>query len=354
MLKLVLNGRDRTVAGGSEAVGVEDQEQLEQQQQQRTPPPELYDGSAVTQHTTASLQLQKEVSSFSNTIDPTDLDRVEATPSLVLSDTSSPARLENGDSVESLTRKNRTKLTPIPIGDLETVADFYEHACVQLSNLSDVEISEVRSLRNPQPRIRSVLEAVMILKGVSTDWRTARKEMARSFRRHLITFEKDQVTKPTLDSLLSYPWVHEPDFDVAAAFDHVSPCAGVICSWVRAVYTYCRALAEAGPKMLVLQEATRRLALERQQRQTAAQAFGDPKQKLVYINGGTELVSIEAVQHGKRGRQRVIPGIALGESKRDAGAQVVTRRRPKRPTPPKAPKGAKSLRSIRRPVAATT
>jgi hypothetical protein len=265
---------------------------------------------------------------------------------------------------ETARRSPRVKTAaPIPLDDLEAVAEYFEAACVAVASSSDVAISELRGLRPAQVPliVREVLEAVMILFQEETDWRTARKVMARSFRKALVGFDKDQVQLETLDALMGYTWLADARFDPQAAFAELSTVAGVICQWVRGAYTYARALAAAGPKMLVLQEAARKRARQRVQRQTADLAATHTTQKLVYLNGGTDLITIEADGTAHAGKKRVLPGIGIGvpvvEKPRGADPEALKKMqlkktRMKRPTPPKGGKPgqgtpSRTMRTIR-------
>jgi len=273
------------------------------------------------------------------------------------------------------TRKGSTRRakspTAIPLDDLEAVAWFYEDACVSVCDMTDPEVSELRMLKPAEvpPLVLEVLEATMILFMSPIDWRTARKVMSRSFRKALVNFDKDQIFPETVDALLRYDWIASPDFDPEQAFAAASPAAGIICKWVRAVYTYARALQAAGPKMLVLQDAARKLARGRVQRQTVNLAATQSTAKVVYLNGGADLITIDTdVGKNKVGRKRVLPGISVGAAVNHIprgksaeslarGSGVTTQSRKKKgsrgPTPPKGgkPGGNRTLRT--RPIRTT-
>lgn len=266
-------------------------------------------------------------------------------------------------SRKSTTRRAKSP-TAMPLDDLEAVAWFYEDACVSVCDMTDPEISELRMLRPaevPVP-VLEVLEATMILFMSPIDWRTARKVMSRSFRKALVNFDKDQIFPETINALVRYDWISSPDFDPEHAFAQISPAAGVICKWVRGAYTYARALQAAGPKMLVLQDAARKLARGRVQRQTVNLAATQSTAKVVYLNGGSDLITIDTdVGKNKVGRKRILPGIAIGAAvnhiPRGKSAESLARgggvAKPKKkkggrgPTPPKGgkPGGNRMLRT---------
>ena len=253
--------------------------------------------------------------------------------------------------------------TAMPVDDLEAVAWFYEDACVAVCDMTDPEVSELRMLKPAEvpPAVREVLEATMILFVSPIDWRTARKVMSRSFRKALVSFDKDQIFPETVEALMRYDWIYSRDFDPEEAFAQVSPAAGIICKWVRAVYTYARALQAAGPKMLVLQDAARKLARGRVQRQTVNLAATKTAARVVYLNGGADLITIDTRMAGSVGRKRVLPGISVGaavnhiprgksaESLARGGGVTKSKKKkgPRGPTPPKGgkPGGNRTLRT---------
>lgn len=91
--------------------------------------------------------------------------------------------------------------------DLEAVATAYDDAIRMVAQLRDIHISELRQLNVVPKKLLSVLEAVMLLKGVTAEWKVAKQEVGAAFISELVYFEKNQIPRETLSRLATFPWV---------------------------------------------------------------------------------------------------------------------------------------------------
>ena len=174
-----------------------------------------------------------------------------------------------------------------------------DQANEMVSTITKSEMAEVRSFRRPPSLIGAVLESVLLIKGYelsgdqNQDWFWAKKELGSlNFIRDLLAFDKNNISTEALARV--EPYVYTPDLDPMNV-SKVSIVAASLCLWVRAMYCYGRQCGS-------LAELARMRELKREEEQAPKRA---PGERLVYINGGTELVSVETNTGNKDfGRQR--------------------------------------------------
>lgn len=250
------------------------------------------------------------------------------------------AKARKGKRSKALKRTRRSKpvVEPVappehvpfqlaPLWEEDDVLDALDDANELLSTISKSELLEIRGYHRPPALVGAVMEAVMILRGCRSEWLFAKKEMGdQFFLSSLLNFDKDRVPRDALAAV--EPYVYSDVLEPAAVAKTSMPAAAM-CLWVRAIYCYAR-------QQPMLCEAARMRA---EQVKLQSMPKRVPRERLVYMNGGSELVKVDSLIGSKDfGRQRVVPGIRVTQLESAETRRVdpaLTLRRTKRPTPPK-------------------
>ena len=107
--------------------------------------------------------------------------------------------------------------------------------------------------------VQTVMETVCILKGVSTDWDSAKKLLGDgNFLKSLFEYDKDNIPEKTIKKLQKY--LKMEDFNPEAV-GRVSSAAKSLCMWVIAMDTYSAVSKTVEPKKKMLAEAESTLAV---------------------------------------------------------------------------------------------
>ena len=137
--------------------------------------------------------------------------------------------------------------------DLDEALPALEAANNALNALDKADISELRVFTTPPEMVQTVLEAVCILLGQKTDWKTAKTVMGDSqFLPSLQKYDKDNIPQALLKKLQKY--INNPDF-VPEKVEKVSKACRSMCMWVRAMDVYSRVVREVEPKKAKLRQA---------------------------------------------------------------------------------------------------
>lgn len=117
-----------------------------------------------------------------------------------------------------------------------------------VGNLSRKDIGEVRAYANPPKDIMNVMSAVMTVLGkYNADWAFVKKEMTDpKFMERITKLEKDNMSETTMKKIEVY--TRRNDF-LPQILTQKSLVAGALCSWVRAVEEYHKALKIVNPKI---------------------------------------------------------------------------------------------------------
>ena len=137
--------------------------------------------------------------------------------------------------------------------DLDQALPALEAANNALNALDKSDISELRVFTTPPELVQTVLEAVCILLGAKTDWKSAKTVMGDSqFLPNLQKYDKDNISPALLKKLAKY--INNPDF-VPEKVEKVSKACRSMCMWVRAMDVYSRVVREVEPKKEKLKQA---------------------------------------------------------------------------------------------------
>lgn len=137
--------------------------------------------------------------------------------------------------------------------DLDEALPALEAANNALNALDKSDISELRVFTTPPELVQTVLEAVCILLGQKTDWKSAKSVMGDSqFLPNLQKYDKDNISQSLLKKLKKY--IDNPDF-VPEKVEKVSKACKSMVMWVRAMDVYARVIREVEPKKEKLRQA---------------------------------------------------------------------------------------------------
>ncbi|XP_071050357.1 dynein axonemal heavy chain 2 isoform X2 [Onthophagus taurus] len=161
------------------------------------------------------------------------------------------------------------KLADVAQADLDLAMPALNDAIAALDALNKKDISEMKSYAKPPAKVKIVMEAVMILKGVDTSWDEAKRQLGdNNFLNDLREFDKNHVTDKTLKKIAVYTTNEEFVPDKIGA---VSLAAKSLCLWVIAIEKYAKVYKIVAPKQAKLDEAMESLK-EKQRLLAEAQA----------------------------------------------------------------------------------
>ncbi|CAG9772859.1 unnamed protein product [Ceutorhynchus assimilis] len=167
------------------------------------------------------------------------------------------------------------KLADIAQVDLDEAMPALEEAIRALDSLSKKDISEMKSYGTPPQKVKMVMEAVNILKGLEPTWTEAKHLLGEmNFLKDLKEFDKNHISEKTLKKIAGYTTNEE---FLPEKVGIVSLAAKSLCLWVIAIEKYAKVWKVVGPKKAKLDEALDSLK-EKQALLAAAQ------QKLAELN----------------------------------------------------------------------
>jgi dynein heavy chain, axonemal len=142
--------------------------------------------------------------------------------------------------------------------DLAVAMPALEKAMLEVDKLDKGAITEVKAYTKPPALVETVMAAVMVLFGKSTDWGTAKQMLGKSdFLQSIKSYDKDNVSNALMNKVKKY--VTNPDF-TQESVAKVSGAAAALCIWVHAVFIYASVVRDVAPKRARLREAEETLA----------------------------------------------------------------------------------------------
>ncbi|KAF7269690.1 hypothetical protein GWI33_017275 [Rhynchophorus ferrugineus] len=145
------------------------------------------------------------------------------------------------------------RLADIAQADLDEAMPALEEAIRALDSLSKKDISEMKSYGTPPQKVKMVMEAVNILKGVEPSWAEAKRLLGEiNFLKDLKEFDKNHISEKTLRKIANYTMNEEFVPDKVGI---VSLAAKSLCQWVIAIEKYAKVWKIVGPKKAKLDEA---------------------------------------------------------------------------------------------------
>merc|ERR1711871_444313 len=141
--------------------------------------------------------------------------------------------------------------------DLDEAMPAFNNALKALDALEKKDIQEIKSFTTPPPAVATVMEAVCILFGRPTDWKTAKGLLGEmNFMEQLVKFDKDNIAPKKIKKLGKY--IKNPVMEVEAVAK-VSTAAKSLCMWVHAMHVYDRVAKTVGPKKALLAKMNKEL-----------------------------------------------------------------------------------------------
>ncbi|XP_050296141.1 dynein axonemal heavy chain 2 isoform X2 [Anthonomus grandis grandis] len=145
------------------------------------------------------------------------------------------------------------KLADVAQADLDEAMPALEEAVRALDSLSKKDISEMKSYGTPPQKVKMVMEAVNILKGVDPSWAEAKRLLGEiNFLKDLKEFDKNHISEKTMKKIANYTMNEEFVPDKVGI---VSLAAKSLCLWVIAIEKYAKVWKVVGPKKAKLDEA---------------------------------------------------------------------------------------------------
>ncbi|CBY22454.1 unnamed protein product [Oikopleura dioica] len=143
--------------------------------------------------------------------------------------------------------------------DLDEALPALEAANDALNSLDKSDISELRVFTTPPEMVQTVMEAVCILMGAKTDWKSAKNVLGDSqFLNKLMNYDKDNIPTSMTKKLKKY--MENPEF-VPEKVARVSKACTSMCMWARAMDVYSRVIREVEPKRAKLAGAQAELKI---------------------------------------------------------------------------------------------
>nr|CAI5834494.1 unnamed protein product [Callosobruchus analis] len=145
------------------------------------------------------------------------------------------------------------RMADLAQADLDEAMPALEEAIRALDSLSKKDISEMKSYTTPPQKVKMVMEAVNILKGIDPSWDSAKKLLGEmNFLKDLKEFDKNHISEKTLKKIAGYTTSEEFVPDKVGI---VSLAAKSLCLWVIAIEKYAKVWKVVGPKQAKLDEA---------------------------------------------------------------------------------------------------
>lgn len=145
------------------------------------------------------------------------------------------------------------------ISDLEEQVEqalpVVEQALQSLRCLTKEDITNLRSYQKPPQKVVVTTEAVLMLLGEPTDWRSFQKvaHMPGNFLERLISFDKEKISDDTLDKLDDF--IEENDLSNIELIAKTSSPAGNLAKWVNCMDNYAHINQTLKPVMDRIKEA---------------------------------------------------------------------------------------------------
>ncbi|XP_053327633.1 dynein axonemal heavy chain 3 [Spea bombifrons] len=183
-------------------------------------------------------------------------------------------------------------------GDLAEAMPALEAAISALDTLSPTDITLVKSMQNPPPLVKLVMESICVMKGIKPErkpdpsgsgkmvedyWGPSRKLLSDlKFLESLKSFDKDNIP-PAIMKKIREKFIDNPEFQPSMIRLVSSACEG-LCKWVRALEVYDRVAKVVAPKRERLKEAEAKLFIQMQQLNTKRAELKAVEDRLQALN----------------------------------------------------------------------
>lgn len=127
----------------------------------------------------------------------------------------------------------------------------------EIKKLDSKSIAEIKAYTTPPKAVMTVLAAVMIILGHETSWQSAKKAMDAKFLKTIQEYNKEGTTQQTLKRIEKYTSDREFQPKIIGS---ISDAAGKLCTWVKAIESFAKALKTVAPKRARVDYAEKRVA----------------------------------------------------------------------------------------------
>jgi dynein heavy chain len=142
--------------------------------------------------------------------------------------------------------------------DLDQALPALAAANKALDSLDKKDVQEIKVFNTPPELVQVVMEAVCVLFGRKTDWKTAKAFLGESdFLKQMQTYDKESISDAILKKLK--PYIENPKFQPEVV-EKVSRACLSMCLWVRAMDLYAKVYRDVEPKRQRLMGAQEQLA----------------------------------------------------------------------------------------------
>ncbi|XP_014215495.1 dynein heavy chain 3, axonemal [Copidosoma floridanum] len=181
--------------------------------------------------------------------------------------------------------------------DLAEATPALEAALAALDTLKPADVTIVKSMKNPPPGVRLVLEAVCVLKGVKPDrvpdpntgamvedyWPPSVRMLGDiKFLENLKEFDKDSIPAGNMRRIRD-KFIKDRGFQPEVVKKVSTACEG-LCKWVRAMEVYDRVIKVVAPKKAMLAEAEAELAAQMETLNSKRALLQEVSDKLQQLN----------------------------------------------------------------------
>lgn len=213
--------------------------------------------------------------------------------------------------------------------DLAEAIPALEAAIKALNTLKPSDITMVKSMQNPPPLIKLVMESICVMKGIKPErkpdpsgsgkmvedyWGPAKKMLGdMQFLNSLKSYDKDNIA-PAVMKKIRDVYIPNPDFDPEKVKAVSSACQGLT-SWVKAMEIYDRVAKVVAPKKEKLAEAEADLKIQTAKLQIKQAELKEVLDKLQILQDGFDKANSE--------KQSLEKNIALCEKKLIRAEQLI-------------------------------
>ena len=201
---------------------------------------------------------------------------------------------EKMDEIQAMLHDNKDKINSASLleQELEKITPMIEKAKRIMKEMSEEQLAEIASYKNPPERLRICLEAiVLILTGKKKEWKDIKKEMANDFVDRVLKIEWDKLGKKTLD-VLRKDYLNHKMWDMDKIYK-ASHAMGPLAEWISAqnnVLELKKSNKKRSPEEIKLMDVRRDLMKEKEKLDNE---MIELKKKEKYINEDMEEIKEE-------------------------------------------------------------
>ncbi|KAK3579501.1 hypothetical protein CHS0354_028323 [Potamilus streckersoni] len=189
--------------------------------------------------------------------------------------------------------------------DLAEAIPALEAAIQALNTLKPADITLVKSMKNPPPAVKLVMESICVMlnskserkpdpsgsgKMIEDYWGPSMKLLGDlKFLEKLKTYDKDNIAPPIMKKIRE-KYIPNPDFEPSVIKNASTACEG-LCKWVKAMDVYDRVAKVVAPKKIKLAEAEGELTVQMEKLNIKRSQLKEVTDKLQALNDEFETMT---------------------------------------------------------------